>query len=1533
MANSVGTVSVDLEARIAKFESDFGRAARIAEANSERIQRTAKNIANVLGAGISIAGVTAFVKSAIDAQDAISKMAQKVGVSTEALSGWQLAAQQAGVENDAFQKGLVKLAQSAAMVLQGSKQQVDAFKAIGVSALDSSGHLKNLDVLFPQVIDKLSKYRDGTAKTAIATQLFGRAGAELIPLFNAGAEGLRKYTKIAEDFGLVVGSKSAKAAEDFNDDLEQLSFVAKGVAMQFASALAPAIDEVTKKALAFFSSDKWKDALADISEGAKAIADHIGDVAHAIKMLATNLDEIAVFVGARFVFAKIAAGMTLASAATASLTEALLLLRGALALAGGWIGIVVTSLAGVAVAIYNYSKRTSQAEEATDSYAKLLDKLHGSSADQLADSRKLAESRAEEAKKTIAAAQAELALMEARLHAFEAQKTQLAEAANVPGMRVDSRMGASYAATAAAQTKKNIDAQLAFIAANKKGLEAIQLFLATSVAPPKAAVVDPKLPKDLNLVNEAAIAAASALDAYRKKQNDLSAKAADVVLAYNSKDVDPVTRAWNDYAAAVQKVAEAEGQKIAAAQDAQKAGIKGIDIAKVEADAQRDTATAIDSMTAARERNVAAAERELDVGGRMVKDMQEETRMYGMSERAAFIARKGIEAETELRRVNVNATQDQIDATKARVEAMAAEQYDTQKFIDFQKQVSQEYQGFWENATSSVARQFGDLFTGQTKKWSDFGRGLKSIAQQFVSDIIAQFVRLRILGPLMAGAMGTVAGWLGMGMMGDGGMLQQSANYYGSGSTIGGAAGATGGAGGGAGSYAGFLQNGVGAYKAYQWASTGGIWGSPAGAGASTAGTGVYGVNMPGGSVVYGNSAISAPYSPFGGTAGIGGYAVPYASIGGGLLGAYYGSKQGGGGFSTVASTVSYGALGAGIAGTAAGVAGGASLGAAAGGAFGAAAGMSWIPVVGWVLAAMALVDMVSGGKLFGTKYKTAASDATLRIGAEGGEASASLYQTKQRALFGGRKTRVVQQDVPPELEAAADALYNSVEKVMVQGAQKLGVDVPAMIEASLNTHTTYNDKGQVRATEYVVDYLGRTWKEATAEAAASRIGAEALVATVAASAGAVAQTIAEQWRDSAETLLDGAQTMLAAQIDINRGNSLIALGATATLSQIIKFVQSMQADGEKLADTYARLAQASAAYVQFVAQFAPQATGFGASLQAINKQMLANIDQANQLAQAAGMQHAAESDLANIHRVAAEQAAAAITQLSAAAQDLASKLYGAVSNTLASVTAQIDKLTVKTQAAAQLAIGDKSPLDDKAKLDIALKGLRSGITSADDVLALGRKLYASSADYTGLFNKVSEILQLPGATGAQGIDGALTDYNKLIGQRDQLQAQADAMARFNDAKTLAQYVADISTTHGIGYNEAASGLGFSLADLGKDLGITNIAGYLDTLQQQDIAGTTLTASSSIVDAIRQLGHDLIATITGAPIVQPGPTSGTTVVQSTPEQLALLQKLSGQLDVLITNTADTAQSNQKMAKDGTSDMLRNISAMARGATA
>jgi len=165
-----------------------------------------------LGLGVSIGGMAAFVKHAIDAADETGKLAQKTGLASEQVAGLQLAFQQAGASDD-FQNSISKLAKNAA---DGSK----AFEAMGITVKGSDGNLKSTRDLLGEVANKFSGYRDSAEKTALAQELFGKSGANLIPLLNAGGQALDDYDKMAQKLGLTLSDEATKNAEKFNDTID-----------------------------------------------------------------------------------------------------------------------------------------------------------------------------------------------------------------------------------------------------------------------------------------------------------------------------------------------------------------------------------------------------------------------------------------------------------------------------------------------------------------------------------------------------------------------------------------------------------------------------------------------------------------------------------------------------------------------------------------------------------------------------------------------------------------------------------------------------------------------------------------------------------------------------------------------------------------------------------------------------------------------------------------------------------------------------------------------------------------------------------------------------------------------------------------------------------------------------------------------------------------------------------------------------------------------------------------------------------------
>lgn len=262
---SIGRLIVEFEARMGKFETDTGRAAKIMERRAREIEKQAKKIGTAVGvafAGAAVA-IAALVKNSIDSADELSKLSQKIGVATDELSKLNYAAKLADVDTAALQAGLVKLSKAAVEAADGTGATAEAFKALGVDVKNADGGIKSTNELLGDLAESFANAADGPEKTAAALAIFGKAGADLIPLLNAGRQGLKEAGDELERFGGVVTPEVGRAAEAFNDNLTRLQTATGGLGNQISAALLPVMVDLTDQFVEFVKDGDGAEKAAD----------------------------------------------------------------------------------------------------------------------------------------------------------------------------------------------------------------------------------------------------------------------------------------------------------------------------------------------------------------------------------------------------------------------------------------------------------------------------------------------------------------------------------------------------------------------------------------------------------------------------------------------------------------------------------------------------------------------------------------------------------------------------------------------------------------------------------------------------------------------------------------------------------------------------------------------------------------------------------------------------------------------------------------------------------------------------------------------------------------------------------------------------------------------------------------------------------------------------------------------------------------------------------------------------------------------
>lgn len=228
--------------------TEFGAGVARVQASTKRL---ATNLA-LIGGTVSVvgAGIAAAVRKQINAADDMVKTASKIGVPIEELSKLAYVADLSGVSMATLQVGLSQLSKNLI-------KQPDLFKKLGLSVRDATGEMRPTSEIVADIAGLFATMPDGAEKTALAMQLFGKSGAEMIPLLNSGKEGIKSLSEEAQAMGLVFTEETGRAAEQFNDNLTRLQSVSVGVARIIAAQLAPVlltISEYVISAAAAFQS-------------------------------------------------------------------------------------------------------------------------------------------------------------------------------------------------------------------------------------------------------------------------------------------------------------------------------------------------------------------------------------------------------------------------------------------------------------------------------------------------------------------------------------------------------------------------------------------------------------------------------------------------------------------------------------------------------------------------------------------------------------------------------------------------------------------------------------------------------------------------------------------------------------------------------------------------------------------------------------------------------------------------------------------------------------------------------------------------------------------------------------------------------------------------------------------------------------------------------------------------------------------------------------------------------------------------------
>lgn len=198
-----------------------------------------------------------WVEGTAEAADKAVKLAQKLGTTAESVQELGYAAELSDVPIEQLQGGMVRLAKGMEEAAKtGKGPVVDAMHKLGLSMSDAEFKSGDLTEQLMHIADGFADMPDGAEKTAAAVALFGRSGADLIPMLNAGRDGIGELREEARALGVVIDEESAKKFEEFNDDVRRVKAGLTGLKNEAVVALLPMLQKAVAGMMAWIKANR-----------------------------------------------------------------------------------------------------------------------------------------------------------------------------------------------------------------------------------------------------------------------------------------------------------------------------------------------------------------------------------------------------------------------------------------------------------------------------------------------------------------------------------------------------------------------------------------------------------------------------------------------------------------------------------------------------------------------------------------------------------------------------------------------------------------------------------------------------------------------------------------------------------------------------------------------------------------------------------------------------------------------------------------------------------------------------------------------------------------------------------------------------------------------------------------------------------------------------------------------------------------------------------------------------------------------------
>lgn len=235
---NAGTITVGMVASTRQWTAGINRAKKDLDGFKGYLASSAKQVGAAFAGVVSVqalkSGLSELKSTLLDIDD-LATQALKLGTTARDLDAMRFAAELLDTSTSALEKSMLRMGRSIYDAREGSKEQKVAFDQLGLS-LDSLLSMKPADQ-FSAIASSLSRVSNETLQAALAQKVFGKGGAELLPIIRSGIAEFDKLRAEALATNAVLGDTTA--AERFDEAHKRMQTEARRLREELAINAEP----------------------------------------------------------------------------------------------------------------------------------------------------------------------------------------------------------------------------------------------------------------------------------------------------------------------------------------------------------------------------------------------------------------------------------------------------------------------------------------------------------------------------------------------------------------------------------------------------------------------------------------------------------------------------------------------------------------------------------------------------------------------------------------------------------------------------------------------------------------------------------------------------------------------------------------------------------------------------------------------------------------------------------------------------------------------------------------------------------------------------------------------------------------------------------------------------------------------------------------------------------------------------------------------------------------------------------------------